>query len=159
LAGAVNGYEKNASKRKSVATSPQSEYTTIKITPQYHWPSHEDYDFECEVVGESRYQNHLQALAGNHGTDSAAVSATAILMPEPTNQYDKNAVCININGKTVGYLSKDDAPIFLHRLTKRKLPKTAATTCEAHIMGGFAEKDGSKASYGVKLNILPLHED
>lgn len=159
LVGAVKGYEKSASRRKRAAATPQPAYTTISITPEYHWPAHEDYDFECEVVGESNYQNHLKAFAGNHGTDAAAVAVRAILMPEPTNPYDKNAVCIYINGKTVGYLPKDDAPIFLRRLTKRKLSKTSATTCDAHIMGGFAKKDGSKASYGVKLNMLPFYED
>lgn len=159
IAGASKGYNQSATKRKRVAAPQQRATTTVTITPQHHWPAHEDYDFETEVVGESNYQNHLKTLAGDHGKDAAAVDALAVLMPEPTNPYDKDAVCIYIAGKTVGYLPKDDAKTFLRRLTKQKLSKNAATTCDAQIMGGFTKKDGSKASYGVLLNIEPFYAD
>lgn len=156
VAGASKAYSKSAAKRNK---APQMATTRVTITPEYHWPPHEDYDFECAVIGESNYQSHLRTLAGNHGKDAANVEALAVLMPEPTNPYDKNAVCIYIGGKTVGYLPKDDARAFLRRLTKRKLARTAPTTCDARIMGGFIMKDGSKASYGVALNIEPFEED
>lgn len=157
LSGAAKGWQASSSKRSVREAQPA--YTTFTITPQHHWPAHEDYDFECEVVGESHHQQHLQALAGKHGKDSAEVLTTALLLPEPNNPHDKNAVRIYLSGKAVGYLPKDDAKAFLQRLTRRKLAKIAPTTCNAKIMGGFALKDGSKASYGVVLNMLPFYED
>ena len=33
----------------------------------------------------------------------------AELVPEPDNEHDPNAICVHINGRCVGYLSRRDA--------------------------------------------------
>ncbi len=50
-----------------------------------------------EVVGESNYQGSLQVIAGGFDMNGPAVrDHIAVLLPEPTNPYDRNAVRVVI---------------------------------------------------------------
>jgi hypothetical protein len=146
---------------KTLNKSPSTRYvkpSETNLTPQHHWPPPKNYEFECSVIGESYYQHHLIQLAGEHGKQSACVDVVALLLPEPTNQYDKNAVRILIQGETVGFIPKEHCKTYLRRLTALKLSRTSPTTCDAQIMGGFIGKDGKRTSYGVVLNIKPFDD-
>ncbi len=131
---------------------------SLTITPKHHWPTFKGHSFECEVTGESHHQKHLKSMAGKHGKDSANREVLALLLPEPKNPYDKNAVRIFIEELQVGYLPKDHAKLFLERLEAINLPRVAPTTCNAKIMGGFTKENGEKASYGVLLDIEPFDD-
>src|SRR4051794_17829746 len=62
------------------------------------------------VVGESHYQRELAAIAGPKRVRGVQVGVRAVLVPEPDNEYDRNAVAIYVNGRgKVGYLGRDDA--------------------------------------------------
>lgn len=112
-------------------------------------------DFDFDIVGESNYQPALATLAGTHGERSPDKEYQAALVPEDDNRYDDKAVRVDINGRTVGYLSKDDARSFRRRLGAKRL--TGQTThCAAVIVGGYRMKNGERASYGVKLDIKPF---
>jgi len=123
------------------------------VTPHHHWPP-EEFE-EVEVVGESHYKPALRRLAGSHGDESADQLCIATLVPEPSNPYDRNAVRVDINNLTVGYLSRGDAPLFLKRLADHGLTG-CTTSCEATICGGFLMDDGTRAYYGVTLAIKEL---
>jgi hypothetical protein len=118
-----------------------------------HWPSLGNFDFE--VVGESNYQPAIRSAAGNHGDKSPVGQYIAKLIPENDNQFDKLAVRIDINNMTVGCMSKDDARSFRRRLSAKKLGGKI-TTCDAEITGGYLMQDGSKANYGICLDIKPF---
>lgn len=101
-----------------------------------------------DVVGESSYQKHLAKLKGDYEHD---LKVTAVLVPEPSNPHDPNAVRIDIAGKPVGYLPRE--------LACECTLKTPAQ-CSAKIVGGFlfdneeAREEGrDRAHYGVKLNL------
>lgn len=117
------------------------------------WPAPGNFDFE--IVGESNYQNTLKKLAGDHSDQSPDKECQAILVPEDDNRYDQNAIRADIDGQTVGYLSRDDAPRFRRRLGAKKIGGRQ-TRCAALIVGGFTMKNGERASYGVKLDIKPF---
>lgn len=121
----------------------------------HHWEPHKDYDHEFEVVGESNYQTALAKLAGDHGPQSPDLKATAKLIPENDNPHDSSAVRVEIEGHTVGYLSRDDARGFRRRLGSKKL-SGQITSCGAMIMGGFIDRNGKRASYGVVLDMKPF---
>lgn len=121
--------------------------------PVYDWPTIGDFDFE--VVGEANYQAALKRMAGSHGFDSANVEKVALIVPEGNNKHDKLAVRVDIDGETVGYLSRDDARSFRRRLASKKIG-VQPTTCGALICGGFRSRNGQVASYGVKLDIKPF---
>jgi hypothetical protein len=121
----------------------------------YHWPPHPGHHFDFEVVGESHYQRALARLAGDHGDDSPRLETVATLVPETNNRHDKSAVRVDIGGHTVGYLSREDARSFRRRLGRLKL-SGQTTTCNAIIIGGFITGDGSRAHYGVALDMKPF---
>jgi len=83
------------------------------------------------VAGESHYQDALRAIAGEgevrHDTE-------AHLIPEPENEYDPNAVRVEIDGSKVGYLPRDLAPAWGPRLAELGSRKRVGG-CEATVVG------------------------
>ena len=113
---------------------------------------------QVDVVGESHYQANLNAIAGGKTTDGAArPDHLAILVPEPDNPYDKNAVRAYLVPKVhpdstllVGYLSRSDAVRYrgpIYRLAH----DGKLLGCPAHITGGWDRGGGDVGSYGVVL--------
>ena len=64
-----------------------------------------------EVVSESPYQEKLWQLVRSRAdlTERVRVEILAVLVPEPDNPYDANAVGVWIDRLKVGYLSRNDA--------------------------------------------------
>ena len=107
-----------------------------------------------EVVGEQQYQADIERQYRLHGGTEDDAKATATLIPEDDNEYDANAVRVEIGGRLVGYLSRERAPEY------RSAVGTASGRCSANIVGGFLldederEDEGRERAYfGVKLNI------
>ncbi|MDP2409036.1 MAG: hypothetical protein Q8M26_01990 [Pseudolabrys sp.] len=100
-----------------------------------------------DAVGELNYQQSLQTLYQSLGGTDHDVKTTAILVPEQNNQFDSNAVRVEISRRTVGYLSKGMATEY------RAAVGTASGSCGAKIVGGFLKDDGTTAYFGVKLNV------
>jgi HIRAN domain len=61
------------------------------------------------VVGESHYQDAIRSICGSHRWEDVRFDCIAALVPEPSNPYDSNAVMVQIDGRHVGYLSREDA--------------------------------------------------
>lgn len=99
-----------------------------------------------EIVGESGFQRNLEKICGGKGEFSAEHQCKAILLPEPTNAQDSNAVQVRISGWPVGYLARDHAVEYHHHIGAR------ASSCDAKIVGGWKDAD-SEGSFGVKLKI------
>jgi hypothetical protein len=57
------------------------------------------YDFD--IVGESFYQDALEALAGGRHVKAAHVECVAFIAPEPENPHDQNAVVVTIERSKV----------------------------------------------------------
>lgn len=108
-----------------------------------------DGEFEQEVRGESHYQKALARIAGAKGISGKRVACSALLVPEPSNPYDRNAVQVIVSGALVGYLPRDEARVF-SRWCARK--GAANVTCNALIVGGW-DNDKSEGSYGIRLDI------
>ncbi|MGC9659976.1 hypothetical protein BFR77_10135 [Acinetobacter pittii] len=102
-----------------------------------------------DIVGEQSYQANLRKIAGPKQEKSKYVEVMARVVSEPFNAYDKNAVKIEINGLTVGYLSRNDAKLLAAKVINKTVPVL--------INGGWLDND-SEGSYGVKLGIQSLNE-
>lgn len=111
-----------------------------------------DGSYAVEVVGESHYQSALEAIAGGRTADSARVHADAVLILEDDNKYDPGAVRVEISGKTVGHLSREDAPAYRARLAAMGKP-AARGMCHARIVGGWDRGEGERGNYGVYLDV------
>lgn len=68
-------------------------------------------DAWLELRGEVNYQIELAELLEGAKAD-ASQAPLAILHPEPDNPHDPNAVLIRIEGRRVGYLSREEAVVF-----------------------------------------------
>jgi hypothetical protein len=60
------------------------------------------------VVGTSHYQDALLELSGRQGDEEIRLAKIAIFVPEPDNPHDPNAIAVHIDGRLVGYLSRDE---------------------------------------------------
>jgi hypothetical protein len=109
---------------------------------------------EVEVVGESNYQAQLTRIVGNPNDDGVDVPCLALLVPEPTNPYDRNAVRVDIDGGTVGYLARQDAVLFKQRLDSHGL-SDATTSAPAVVLGGRKIEVG-RTQYCVWLEMERL---
>jgi hypothetical protein len=69
-----------------------------------------------EVVGDSYYQDALDAICGGKCEDGHQLMCRAELRPEPDNEYDKRAVGVYVDGRKVGHLNRADANAGLPRV-------------------------------------------
>lgn len=118
------------------------------------------------VVGESRTQDALRRVAAR-ATDCApylddlsgrarrvAESEPgrkwfrAVLVPEPGNKYDPNAISVYADGVgRIGYLSREDALDYQPVFAALRAQGAAVCTCPAMLTGGGP----GKSSYGAVL--------
>ena len=97
-----------------------------------------------EVVGESRYQDDLWHLVRGRAdlTERVRVEIIALLVPEPDNPYDANAVGVWIDGLKVGHLSRSDAQLYQPGLLALQEKKRMPIALSGVIAGGGMRGDG-----------------
>lgn len=78
----------------------------------------------------------------------------ALLVPEPDNQYDPNAIAVWIAGLKVGHLSRSDAARLRPGLVSLEVEEGKKIALEGVIAGGGL-RDGQIASLGVFLKYDP----
>ena len=78
-------------------------------------------DEDLEVVGESRYQESLRSICNVDPGVKVRQEVTAVLVPEPANPYDSNAVSVQIDGAVVGYLPRDVAAQYAPGLSRLRI--------------------------------------
>lgn len=101
--------------------------------------------FQLQVVGESNYQDSFRAICGRRKKAGEDMTVEATLVKE-NSPYDPNAVRVEIQGRTVGYVPRDVTRAV------RAVMKGDSATCEARIRGGWA-RGGDEGSYGVTLDV------
>lgn len=107
-----------------------------------------------DAVGESHYQDALRAICGSKGWEDVAFDCIAVLVPEPTNPYDPNAVMVQVDGHCVGYLSRDNA-IAYGTLIKHPNLKGRFAGCRAQIAGRAKARGGTTSNLGIFLRLPP----
>ena len=101
---------------------------------------------EVDVVGEARYQDNLERLAGRKQAVGKEHRVGVTLRCEPTNQYDPNAVRVESMGLVVGYLPKQLAAGACAGMSRHG----GAVEGQGLIVGGW--KDGSsEGSFGIRV--------
>ena len=110
--------------------------------------------FAFEVVGESNYLQNFIKLFGERSDDGVDEKGFAHLVLEDDNPHDKSAVCVEINGLKVGYLSRDLAQQF--RRAVQNLPEAASLSkfqVASRVRGGWDRGDGDTGHFGVYLDL------
>lgn len=125
--------------------------TTVEIAATLLAPTR--MDAIVEVVGESNYQDALARVSGGRTGDGPANPAqVAVLWPERNNRYDRNAIAVKITGRTVGYLSRDNA-VRYQAVVRWADAHDRTVACNATVTGGWDRGGGDKGSFGVVLHL------
>lgn len=110
-------------------------------------------DYHVDVDGESDYQDVLERMAGGLTRTGVMKEVIALLSREPDHPHDKNAIRVDVDSETVGYLEKVNAreiqPLML-RLEQAGRPAWV----RAWIVGGWEGDHGSN-NYRVRVDGLP----
>jgi hypothetical protein len=103
-----------------------------------------------EAVGESFYQPTLLAVCGARRGEAVGHECTALLVLEPENPHDPNAVRIEVEGHLVGHLSRADA--LAYRATLQAAAAAGrAVACPAWIAGRGT--GGETVNLGIFLHL------
>ena len=98
----------------------------------------------------------LEQLNGGRGAGGASsASHRAVIIPEPKNRYDRNAIAAYIRESEsvmtkVGYFSRQNALAYawLFRLIAPR-----GLICEAYLSGGWDRGSGDRGMFGVTLHL------
>ena len=108
--------------------------------------------YEFDIVGEASYQDALSKICGGKQEESAEHYADAELYLEDDNPHDKKAVCVLIEGKTVGYLSRKEARAFRKQIEELG-QENSVLLCKAIIVGGWKRSKRDEGYFGVRLDL------
>lgn len=97
---------------------------------------------DLEVVGESAHQDFLWRSCGATVGERVRYNIIAVLVPEPNNPYDENAVSVQIEGEVVGYLPRATAQEYLPGLKRLMSLRGGYVALHGVIVGGGYHDDG-----------------
>lgn len=97
---------------------------------------------DLEVVGESAHQDELWALCGATPGDRVRHDVVAVLVPEPHNPHDGNAICVRVDGHVIGYLPRDVAARYVAGLGALRSASGKDVALRGVIVGGGHRNDG-----------------
>jgi hypothetical protein len=93
--------------------------------------------FELRVAGSLHYQADLDAIAGGRRDAPVYFRTNATVFAEDGNVHDPNAVAVEIDGRLVGYIHREDAAAFRAELATIAGP--GAVACRALIENGWPD--------------------
>jgi hypothetical protein len=109
---------------------------------------------EVAIVGEGSYQRDLEEIAGGKKEEGVNLLVLAALVPEPDNPYDRNAIAVQIDERTVGYLDREKALAY-QPVAKRLRELNAIGLCIGRIRGGWRRPGGDEGHFGVVIHLAP----
>lgn len=108
-----------------------------------------------EVVGESFCQDALWRIVGGRRLERVRHEVVALLVPEPDNRHDENAIKVLIDGHQVGYLAADDAEEYLPGLLRLIGPSASGAVALAGVVVGGGSRPDGIGMLGVFLDHDP----
>jgi hypothetical protein len=104
---------------------------------------------DLPLAGTSHRQPVLARIAGEALRKGEHVAFTALIVPEPDNPHDSNAIAVVAEGHgPIGYFARRDA-VRYKAMAEELVRRDAIGVCEAFLTGGW---DG-EATIGVRLEI------
>jgi hypothetical protein len=110
-------------------------------------------DAVLDIVGEQSYQDALRKLGAPFTEEGPTnLDHLAVLVPEPNNRYDKNAIRVQIDRQRVGYLSRENALLY-GPVIGWALGQDRYLVAHAKLTGGWNRGPSDRGSIGVKLHV------
>jgi len=108
-------------------------------------------DDDLEVVGESYRQDALWACVGYKTKDRIREDVIAYLVPDPSNNYDPNAIGVWIEGKHVGFIAKELAAEIGDDLASLMTKNTGTYIALRGVIAGGGKYEDGPGMLGVFL--------
>ena len=99
------------------------------------------------VVGESQYRDAIENAVGRRAEGHQDIVDAAMVW-EPSNPYDANAVAIQIEGRTCGYLARANAKRY-RAVMEWCQSEGFVPVVRGDIYGGWRDPDGTWATAGM----------
>jgi hypothetical protein len=104
---------------------------------------------DLPIAGTSHRQEVLSRIAGDALRRREHVAFTALIVPEPDNPHDANAIAVVAEGRgPIGYFGRRDA-LRYKEMAEELMARDAVGVCEAFLTGGWDDE----ATIGVRLEI------
>jgi hypothetical protein len=123
--------------RDRPATTNEHSSTTTVVSAHLHQGGE-----DLEIVGEASYQDALWTICRGAEGDRIRHSVVAVLVPEPENPHDPNAIAVQIDGHLVGYFPRDTAATYCSGLLALMGRCGGHVALEGVIVGGGYYDDG-----------------
>lgn len=137
--------------RKNYHKLKEGDSSPCPDQPNYH-PLQGNAQYNFKIIGEAAFQENLLHIAGRKQEKATCMKLNAVIQAEPTNQFDAEAVRVQINGYTVGYFDRQTAMDFKTTLAARQIAPTTKFKAGASIVGGWKDHK-SEGDFSVYLDI------
>lgn len=125
---------------------------TAPVKPGDFFNIHGRGEFNVHVAGSSHCQDALLNICGGkHAKSGWHKHVEATLIREPENPHDRNAVRVEIDGKKVGYIPAEMAPLFDHLV--QNIPLVCHFKVPALVIGGWHNELEDDGFFGVRLDM------
>ena len=108
-----------------------------------------------EVVGESHHQEALWEIVGGRTSVPVRFETLALLVPNPDNAFDANAIEVRIDGLLVGHLSRQDAAAYRPGLIRLMQHNEAPLVALHAVVVGGGRRGSGIGNLGVFLDHDP----
>jgi hypothetical protein len=130
----------------SVVETPGAVGTSRLVVPERD-------DAVLDIVGEASYQPWLMAVGGKRTPNGpTSPEQIATLIREPKNRYDHNAIAVQIRGRTIGYLARENA-VRYQTVADWMMGRGETIACQARLTGGWDNGRRDQGSIGVVLHL------
>src|SRR5690606_20685833 len=102
--------------------------------------------------GEAHYQSNFESICGQRKPHGENQLVEAQLVLESNNQFDRNAVRVDVQGRTLGYLSREEAKEYRTVYSMLNVPESTVLVLDGQIRGGWLRENGDKGHYGLWLD-------
>ena len=102
---------------------------------------------ELNIVGESYHQDALAAISGPKGAGGKQMAVGTTLRCEPRNQYDPNAIRVEVMGQQVGHVAREQAALVCPAMMGHF---GGVMEAPGMIVGGWRDQ-GSEGHYGIRV--------
>jgi hypothetical protein len=144
------GRDTDGNSIKDYQAQSKATITTASVNPLYSALSPTSTGtFNVAVVGVYFHQEILQKICGNKREEGVPIYKQAMLVPENDNPEDANAVRVDIEGETVGHLSRRNATLWRSKMISENRSGVVMRPAEIVWDKGYV----AEGSYGVLLDL------
>ena len=129
--------------QNSLKSKNKNKQNSVNVT-------HENETVPIDISGESFYQDALIRVIGEPNQDGYEVTINGLLVRDPQNEHDSNAVKCLIHGNIVGYVNRQEAKDISRYMDANNIQELLVA-CD--VTGGWNRGKNDRGMFGVTVNV------